>query len=221
MNQGTNGADPSSPPPTTTITTPTPKPITNTPTPEPEPVNVDALGLVGMTCDEALAAATSAGLVPTCANGTNPAPSDELVGTVESVSPRGSVKTGTPVTLTLFMEAVQVGGPTSAPTLGGPAIAGQKVTLNWTNFECPSGLPVRSAYEVTLTNATFDGTATTQSFAAGVRNAQITINPYTAGQNVTATYRAFCGESRPSDNSPQMEELIEPDPDDESGGILG
>jgi len=222
MNQGTPGADPSSPPPTTPITTPTPKPTTtSTPTAAPEPVNVDALGLVGMTCDEALAAATTAGLVPTCQDGGTPAPSAELVGTVESVSPRGSIAKNTPITLTLYIDEVQVGGPTSAPTLSGPAVAGQKVTLNWTNFECPSGLPVRSAYEVTLTNATFDGTVTTQSFAAGVRNAQITINPDTAGQNVTATYRAFCGESRPSDNSPQMEVLIAPDPDDESGGILG
>ncbi|MFY9714886.1 MAG: protein kinase, partial [Microbacterium sp.] len=62
MNQGTTGADPSSPPPATPITTPTPKPSTNTPAPEPEPVDVDALGLVGMTCDEALTAATAAGL---------------------------------------------------------------------------------------------------------------------------------------------------------------
>ncbi|WP_102193643.1 protein kinase domain-containing protein [Microbacterium aurantiacum] len=220
MNQGTTGADPTTPPPTSASATPTPKP-TQTQAPEIPPVDVDALGLVGMTCDEALTAATAAGLVPTCADGGTPAPSSELAGTVESVSPRGSVKTGTPVTLTLYVDAVQVGGPTSAPTLSGPAIAGQNVTLNWTNFECPSGLPVRTAYEVTLTNATFDGTATTQSFAAGVRNAQITINPDTAGQNVTATYRAFCGNERPSDNSPQMEELIEPGPDDESGGILG
>ncbi|MEV4776612.1 serine/threonine-protein kinase [Microbacterium sp. LWH12-1.2] len=218
MNPAKDGADPTTPPPTTASSTPTPKP-TPTKAPEVPPVNVDGLNLVGMTCDEALAAATAAGLVPTCQDGGTPAPSEDLAGTVEAVSPRGSVKTGTPITLTLYIGAVQVGGPTSAPTLSGPAMAGQKITLNWTNFECPSGLPVRSAYEVTLTNATFDGTATTQSFAASVRNAQITINPDTAGQNVTATYRAFCGESRPSDNSPQMEEPILPGlPDGEESG---
>ena len=216
------GGDPETKPTgTQTSAAPTPTETTPPPPPEPELVDVDALGLTGLTCDDALVRAQEAGLVPTCQEGGSAAPSAEQAGTVESVSPRGSVEEGTAITLTLFSDPVQVGGPTSAPTLSGPAIAGQAVTLNWTNFNCPSGLPVRTAYEVTLTNATLPNGSATQSFGADVRDAQITINPGTAGQNVTATYRAFCGNDRPSDNSPQMEVPIEAAPGDDSGEADG
>ena len=191
---------PTTPPPTTQSQTPTPDP---TPTEDPR-INVGELGLVGMTCDAAVAAAAAVDLDASCVTGSTPAATAEQVGTVQSVEPTGMVEPGTPLTLTLFAEVVAVGAPESAPTLSGDAIAGETATLNWTNYTCPSGVPALSSYEVTITNATFEDGTTTRSFTPDVRSAEITIDAGTAGQNVTATYQAFCGGDRPSGASPQM-----------------
>lgn len=188
------------PAPTTSSATPTPTP---TPTPEPEPdrISVDELGLPGMTCDAAMAAATDAGLVPVCETGSTPAPSDGQVGTVESVNPRGELEQGASITLTLFADRVQIGAPSSAPTITGELIAGGAATLNWANFTCPSGTGSLSGYQVTITSATFSNGSTTMDFDAGTRSAPVTLG--TEGERVTATYTARCGEGQ-SGPSPQL-----------------
>ncbi|WP_243228399.1 serine/threonine-protein kinase [Microbacterium sp. CIAB417] len=205
--------EPTSPPPTTQSQTPTP---VETETEDP-PVNVGELGLEGMSCNDAVAAAEAAGLTASCTVGNTPASSAEQAGTVQSVNPTGMVEPGTALTLTLFADAVTVSPPTSAPTLGGDAIAGQPVTLNWTNYTCPSGVPALSAYEVTITNATFDDGSTKRSFSPSERSATITVGADKAGQNVTATYQAFCGGDRPSGNSPQMTVAIQAAPTPDPG----
>lgn len=207
LNQG----DPDPVVSTTGTQTPSPDPTTPEPTPEPEPIDVDSLGLVGMTCDAAVAAATDAGLVPVCETGSNPAPSDDQVGTVESVSPRGQLEQGSSITLVLFGDRVQVGAPGNAPTISGEPIAGETVTLNWTNFTCPSGTGSLSGYNVTITNATFaNGAGST--FDPSTRSAQITLGE--AGLQVTATYTALCSgggsDQRESGPSPQMSVPIMP-----------
>lgn len=216
MNQ--RGDDPA-PTNSTTASIPAAPSTPPAPTPEPEPtrVNVDALGLVGRGCDDAIATAREAGLDATCVTGGNPASTPEQVGTVEKVDPGGTVPEGTVLTLTLFGDLIAIGGPNSAPSLSGPAIAGTEVKLNWTNFECPSGVAPRSSYEVTLTNATFkDGGSSNRAFNPDVRSAQILINPGTGGQQVTATYLAFCGD-RASESSPQMEAPIVGPPGEDDG----
>ncbi|UYO97180.1 protein kinase [Microbacterium sp. M28] len=197
---------PTTPPPTTQSQTPTPDP---TPTEDPR-VNVGELGLVGMTCDQAVTAADAAGLDASCVTGSTPASSPEQKGTVQSVEPGGMVEPGTALTLTLFGDVITVSPPSSAPTLGGEAVAGAKVMLNWTNYTCPSGVPALSAYEVTITNATFADGTTTRSFTPAERSAEITIGADKAGQNVTATYQAFCGGDRPTGSSPQLTAPIQP-----------
>ncbi|WP_194764403.1 serine/threonine-protein kinase [Microbacterium sp. UFMG61] len=213
MNMGDPDADATTPPPTTQSQTPTPS---QEPTPTATPINVDALGLIGLPCQEALAAATEAGLVPQCRVGTTPAPSDDLVDVVESVEPRGLLEEGDSITLTAYAPRVDIGAPASAPSLSGTPVAGEPVTLNWTAFSCPSGADALSSYEVTITNATFSDGKTTRSFQ-GQLNAQITPADDPALQ-VTATYRAFCGD-RPSGNSPQMaEQITAADDDDAAAG---
>ena len=218
---------------TTSSQTPTPEPTTPEPTPEPEPINVDSLGLVGMSCDDAMAVATEAGLVPVCETGSNAAPSDDLVNTVESVNPRGQLDPGSSITLILYGDRVPVGAPQSAPTISGEPVSGTQVTLNWANFTCPSGTGNLSGYNVTITNATFGDGSTSSAFNPGTRTAQITLGQ--AGLQVTATYTALCSgggsDQRESGTSPQMSVPItapaedpEPDPGtgDESGeGTLG
>ncbi|MGJ0390052.1 protein kinase domain-containing protein [Microbacterium sp. CGR1] len=206
MNQG--DGDPKPTDSATTSQTPKPTP-SETPTQEPEQVDVDALGLEGMQCEAARAAAVNAGLQAECVVGNTVAPSANQVGTVESVMPGGNVPEGTLLTLTTYKEQVQVGKPTGTPTIAGTATEGQAVTLNWPSFECPSGTPARSAFEVTLTNATFSGGnpgESIRSFGPSVLSTQII--PGTAGQSITATYRVFCGSDMPSAQSDAMQGVI-------------
>lgn len=216
LNPGAPDPDPTSPTPTTTATdTPTPDP---TPTPTEETrINVDSLGLVGLTCDEAMARATEAGLAPVCETGSTAAPSDGQVGTVESVNPRGELEPGAAITLTLYGDRVQIGAPQNAPTISGDPIAGTEVTLNWTNFTCPSGTGNLSGYNVTITNATFSNGGGTMTFDPGTRSAPITLGG--EGLQATATYTALCSgggsDQRESGVSPQMSVTITPAPTDE------
>ncbi|AKV87026.1 serine/threonine-protein kinase [Microbacterium sp. CFBP9023] len=206
MNQG----DPDPEPTQSETVSQTPKPTpTETETPEPELVDVDALGLVGMQCDAAQTAAANAGLQAECVVGNTIAPNANQVGTVESVQPGGNVPEGTAITLTTFKEQVKVGKPSGTPTIAGTATEGEPVTLNWPSFECPSGTPARSAFEVTLTNATFSGGnagESIRSFGPSVLSTQIV--PGTAGQSITATFRVFCGSDMPSEQSDAMPGVV-------------
>ncbi|MEV8173022.1 MULTISPECIES: protein kinase domain-containing protein [unclassified Microbacterium] len=206
MNQG----DPDPEPTQSETVSQTPKPTpTETETPEPELVDVDALGLVGMQCDAAQTAAVNAGLQAECVVGNTIAPNANQVGTVESVQPGGNVPEGTAITLTTFKEQVKVGKPSGTPTIAGTATEGEPVTLNWPSFECPSGTPARSAFEVTLTNATFSGGnagESIRSFGPSVLSTQIV--PGTAGQSITATFRVFCGSDMPSEQSDAMPGVV-------------
>ncbi|KRD53789.1 serine/threonine protein kinase [Microbacterium sp. Root280D1] len=206
MNQG----DPDPEPTQSETVSQTPKPTpTETETPEPELVDVDALGLVGMQCDAAQTAAVNAGLQAECVVGNTIAPNANQVGTVESVQPGGNVPEGTAITLTTFKEQVKVGKPSGTPTIAGTATEGEPVTLNWPSFECPSGTPARSAFEVTLTNATFSGGSageSIRSFGPSVLSTQIV--PGTAGQSITATFRVFCGSDMPSEQSDAMPGVV-------------
>ncbi|WP_309105047.1 serine/threonine protein kinase [Microbacterium sp.] len=222
------GGDPKAAPTETQTganSTPTPPPPTETTAPEPELIDVDALGLVGMPCDAAMQKAIDAGLPAECVVGNTVAPSAEQVGTVETVQPGGNVAEGTAITLTTFKEQVKVGKPSGTPTLAGEPISGQEITMNWPSFECPSGTAPRSAFEVTLTNATFAGGnagESIRSFGPSVLTTKII--PGTAGQSVTATYRVFCGEmpSEPSDSMPGRLILpAVPDGGEDAGGTDG
>jgi len=223
MNQGEPEPDPSTP--TTTSSQPRPTTTAPSPTPSATRVNVDSLGLVGLTCDDAIAVATDAGLAPVCETGSTAAPSDEQVGTVESVNPRGSLEEGAAITLTLYTDRAQIGAPQSAPTISGDPISGENVTLNWANFTCPSGTGSLSGYNVTITNATFEDGSTSRAFDPGTRSAEITLGG--EGLQVTATYTAMCSgggnDQRESGPSPQMSETIQPAPTTppEDGGDEG
>ena len=221
LNPGGSDPDPTSSGSPSSVK-PSPSQTTNTPTPTATRVSVDALGLVGLSCDDAMAKATEAGLVPVCQTGSVAAPSDDKVGTVESVNPRGDLEQGASITLTLFADRVQIGAPESAPSITGDPLSGTEVTLNWTNFTCPSGTGNLSGYNVNITNATFTDGSTSRAFDPGTRNAAITLGD--AGLQVTATYSALCSgggsDQRESGVSPQMTVTIlaAPTPDNGDDG---
>ncbi|GAB3596972.1 hypothetical protein GCM10027408_07510 [Microbacterium tumbae] len=205
----------------TTTSSGPPTPV-NTPTEEPtdDRINVDSLGLGGMTCQEAEDAAAAVDLEVNCVTGNVAAENADQVGKVQKVEPAGMVEPGSLLTLTLYGEQVSIPAPTNAPTFSGTPVEGETITLNWTNYTCPSGASSLSSYEVTLTNATFSDGSASIGFAANVRTTEITVDEGTAGQVVTATYRAFCGGDRPSGNSPQgqSQQITAPDAGDDSSG---
>lgn len=198
---------------TTTSQAPTPSAPTSSapaPTPSETRVDVDALGLANITCDEATAILIDNDLIAQCETG-NAAADAGQVGLVYEFQPRGSLPEGSTVTLTTYGEQVAVGSPTSAPTItsGGVGVtqveAASTVLLNWANFSCPSGTGALSKYTVTITNANFtSGPPLTQDFAPNVRQAEILVGE-SVGANVSATYIATCGGTRDTGASPPMD----------------
>ncbi|MGW9627298.1 serine/threonine-protein kinase [Microbacterium sp. NPDC055521] len=188
---------------------PKPKPTSAKPSAtEKALVNVGNLDLTERPCDEAKQTLVDNGLQGECVAGNTAAPTPDREGWVQSVSESGNVEEGTLITLTTYKAAVTIPTPSSAPSLSGTPTTGATVTLNWTNFECPNGVPALSAYEVKLTNATFDDGNADRTFGRGQLSAPITITG-TPGATVTASYVAFCGNDLPSPRSPQMEKQIE------------
>jgi serine/threonine-protein kinase len=224
LNQGGTGGDADkTPAQTTTSQAPPVETPKETPTQAPVMVDVSALGLVGLPCDAARQKAIDAGLQAECVPGTTSATSSEQAGTVEKVEPSGNVVEGSAITLITYKDQVPVGKPSGTPTLASTTpVEGEEVTLNWPSFECPSGTSARSSFEVTLTNATFSGGTANESIRSfGPSVLSTKIIPGTAGQSITATYRAFCGD-RPSDMSdPMPGVLILPAADGDTSGGTG
>ncbi len=214
---GDPGTDPTSPEPSITSEEPSEEPTTD------PPVDVDALELIDETCADARAILQMYGLDATCSSGT-PALEDGKVGLVYAVEPGGMVEVGTILTLRTWGDLVGIGAPPNKPTLsGGSPEAGATVTLNWTVFQCPAGTGQLTGYTVTITNAVFvNGGASSRDFPVSIRTAQIILGADKAGQQVTATYSAFC-EDRKSPNSPLMsvtilEVPVDPDPGGDDDG---
>lgn len=200
-NQGDPDAGPTTPS-TSASTTPS-----STPTPSETLISIDALGLVGMDCDDALVTATEAGLRPTRANG-SAAPSAGQVGTVESTDPSsGNAEEGSAITVACFGDQTSIPAPGSGPVINGGAqpVQGTTVNLTWQTASCPPGTGSLSGFTVTISGATFvAGGSTTRDFAANELSADISVTNQPNAQ-VTANYTYTCaanGESRPSAPSP-------------------
>ncbi|BDZ39890.1 hypothetical protein GCM10025863_25040 [Microbacterium suwonense] len=174
----------------------------NTPTEDaPTPVDVNALGLEGMTCEEATAILTENGLEPDCQPG-NPAETEAEQGKIYEVLDSGNQTPPATIRVKYYADQVAIEAPLTPPSIPGVVTEGQEATVNWNVYTCPSGTAPLNAYEVTLTNATFkaDPTKTVMSFTPGDGSQVIIVDEGSAGKAVTATYRAFCGD-RPSDMS--------------------
>ncbi|MEN2738608.1 protein kinase [Microbacterium sp. X-17] len=212
-----SGATPAPSQSTTAVTTPTPTP-TRTPSPTPTRVNIDALNLVGMQCNDAISAAKQAGVLAVTSDTSTPAPNASQVGTVWQVSPTGSILPTDTLTVRCYGDVTPIGAPTNAPDVQGGAtkvVANATITLEWAQFSCPTGTGTLSGYTVSISNAIFVGSSgdqQKQSFPAGQLNASISVSNQ-PGQNVTATYVALCsgtGGQRESNPSPQMSLPIRP-----------
>ncbi|GAA5145114.1 hypothetical protein GCM10025768_01890 [Microbacterium pseudoresistens] len=199
-----------SPTDSTAASTPPKSPTkSSTPTPTADRVDVNALGLVGMTCADATAKAKEAGLDANCTTG-DAAPSDDKVGTVSKVQPTGTVPKGTILALTVYGDRTSVGTPPNPPSLDGDAEAGATLVLTWDAYVCPSGTGNVSAYTVTLSGASFADGTSTNTFDAGTTSASIVVANL-PGQQLTASYTATCGsgdQARETGSSPQLSVTI-------------
>ncbi|MCX6503382.1 MAG: protein kinase [Microbacterium sp.] len=205
---GNNGGgdDPASP-----SASQTPTKTSASPTPSATTVDVNALQLTGLSCEDASAKVSAAGLAATCEQGNNATTSDQ-VGQVYQVSPTGNVTKGTVLTLTVYADMVGLPAPT-APAISGTAVAGGTVQVTWTGYQCPSGTGNVSSYNFTATNATFSSTGqSSAAFGSGDRSGQLLIND-SPGQTVIVTYTVTCsgngsGEQRTTSGSPEANAQI-------------
>ncbi|MEV8267579.1 serine/threonine-protein kinase [Microbacterium sp. NPDC076911] len=222
------GGGDAEPTPSASTTTATPTPTqsqtpTATPTPTSETVDVNALGLNGMSCDDARTTALDAGIeTVTCTEG-NAATSEDQVDTVYSFEPQGNVPKERELVLTYYGPLTAIGAP-GAPTIevGGSAAgsveAGATVQVNWSAFTCPSGTGTVSAYNLKAVNGTFSTTGGSEaSFSPTDRPVDLVVANQ-AGQSLFVTYTVSCtgnGTSRNSEASTQAQATITapaPDP---------
>jgi len=179
-------------------------------------VDLDSLGLVGMTCDDATQAASNAGVSLSCNTG-DAAESDDQVGKVYQISPTGTVDAGTSVTATVYgdVEKIDLGAPANAPSLGATEFeTGATGTVSWTKY-LPSGANL-TGYTVMLTNAQFSNGQTIQSFGPDELSASFTVTG-AEGSTIEATYTAVFDEGE-SGSSPASSATIVA-PVDDSGDV--
>ncbi|WP_119696145.1 protein kinase domain-containing protein [Microbacterium halotolerans] len=183
-------------------------------------VDVDALGLVGQSCDAATGIAEDAGITLTCATG-DPASEESEVGNVYRLSESGSVPTGTTVQATVYddVEVVDLGAPANAPALSATQFEnGETGTVSWTEYR-PDGATL-TGYIVTLTNAQFSNGQSTQSFDPGELSADFTVTG-SAGRSIEVSYVAVF-EERESGSSPSSRaDIVAPADTDTDGDDLG
>ena len=218
---GNPGADPA-PSDSTSSSAPAPTRSTAAPSPSATTVDVNALGLVGQTCDAARGIAAEAGLENvTCVTG-GPASSPDQVGVVYEVDPSGNVPKGDTVTLSVYGDQTAIGAPT-APRIQEngatvPTVApGSTVQITWDGFSCPSGTGSVVSYNVTAVNGIFSSTGqSTAQAGPNERPVPLVVGTNT-NQALIVSYTVTCsgsgnGTTRDSDSSPQAQASVQAAP---------
>lgn len=191
---------------------PTPTPSESqssaSPTPSNTPtealIDIDGLGLEGLSCDEASQLAKDAGVDAVDCVAGNAAPSADQVGTVYQISPSGRIPASQLLTLTFYGDQTPLSAP-GAPRLSTPVEQGGTVTVSWDGYSCPSGTGSPSAYNFTATRGQFSNGQSTSSFPADARTAPLTVTG-AEGETVIVTYTVSCtgnNEQRTSPSSPE------------------
>jgi len=189
----------------------TPVSSPSTPTPTETPVNVDALGLTGMSCDEAATALDEAGLESTTTDG-SPAASEDKQGWVQSYEPQANVDPGTTVTLTCYTAPTAVTTTPGAAAItgsgdNGQVIEGGTATVRIPDFTCPTGTGILSGYSFTATNGQFvngsnSGNTSTLTTGTSPGDLALTVTG-TEGQDLKVVYTATCSGSSGDLSSPE------------------
>jgi eukaryotic-like serine/threonine-protein kinase len=176
------------PDPSTSSPSPSSATPTDTPTPTATTIAVDTLGLEGMDCTEAQTVARDAGVEAVDCVGGDAAPTAEDVNRVYRVSPQGNIPPSQLLTLTFYVDQVAMPAP-AAPSVAGPVVQGEQTQVTWSGYTCPPGTGSVSAYNFTLTNASF--TEGGPSFGPDQRNATIQAAD-SPGETIIVTYTVTC-----------------------------
>ncbi|WP_243075959.1 serine/threonine-protein kinase [Microbacterium sp. SS28] len=180
-----------------------------TPTPSATRIDIDALALDGMNCDEASTKAKAAGVESvTCTPG-DAAPSADQAGLVYRIAPTGSIEPTQLLTLTFYSDQTPLSAP-GAPRLSSPVTVGSSVTVAWDGYSCPSGAGSPSSYNFTATRGQFANGQSTSSFPGDARSAPLTVTG-AEGETVIVTYTVDCtgnNEKRTSPASPEANAQI-------------
>jgi len=183
------GPTPTAAPSATAEPSATPEP---TETATPSMVDISALGLEGMTCDDAARTISEQGAEVTlnCQPG-DAASSEDQVGQIYNVEPRGFVEVGTAITATAYGDLVEIPAPDAAPSFGqAELVRGGTAQLDWSPYACPSGTGTLQGYNVTVEGALFDDGTEDRVFGPDGYVTQVTIKE--DAQYVGASYRAIC-----------------------------
>jgi serine/threonine-protein kinase len=164
-----------------------PSSATPSTTPTPDSISIDAANYVGRPFDE-VAAELGANFEVVRVDGpvaNNP----DKNGTVSGINPTGNLKKGREIQVSVYQDYPGPGTPSTPTAPLGPYLAGQSVTVSWSDFSgaCPSGYDL-DHYEFSLGNATF--TSGGNPVSAAATNLDITL---TAPGQATVNYTAFCG----------------------------
>jgi serine/threonine-protein kinase len=215
--QPSGGADPSKSPSTPSrATSPS---VSQTETAA--PVNVGALGLESMSCDDAAATLTENELIPKREEG-SPAPSKDKVGYVEKISNTGNATPGDTITLTCYTAQTEITTKPKAATItgeDGQVVEGGHAIVTLPDFTCPSGTGNLSGYTVTATNGQFingsnSGNTSTISTGASPGDLQLTVTGKPT-DTLTVSYTATCSGGNgdlTSPSSPDKSVTINPAP---------
>jgi serine/threonine-protein kinase len=186
------------PEPEPTKSSSAPKPTrTPTQTPSPEPtetrVTVSAADYQGQNAEQVANQLRARGLQAEVVAGSNATSSDQ-VGTVESLSPEGSLAPGTLVTVKAFGDVLTAAAPERAT--GGTVSESGRVTFSWPAYtSCPAGYSDVS-YTYTIDNGTVPSNGSSSGSTSGTA---VTVAGAQYGK-VTLSYKVTC-KSPQSDSS--------------------
>ncbi|ROP72652.1 serine/threonine-protein kinase [Curtobacterium sp. PhB115] len=189
----------------TPSTSSTPKPTrTETPTPTQTPtetrVTVSSSDYQGQDAETVANQLRGQGLQATVEAGDNATSADQ-VGTVQSLSPEGSLSPGTLVTIRAYGEVLKADTPERAT--GGTVSSSGRVTYSWPSYgSCPAGYS-DVTYTYTIDNGTVVSNGTSSGSTSGTA---VTVAAAQSG-TVTLSYKVTCkspqsGTTVVSDSSP-------------------
>lgn len=196
--------------------TPSPSPTRTTTPPSPTPtidrVDVTALALDGLLCDEALQKIDEEGadIALSCQDG-DPAESADQVGRIYQVDPAGVVEAGTTVTALVYAPLVEIPAPEAAPRVDpNPVERGSEATVSWDAFGgCPAGAP--TGYYVNVSGNNMPDPLWVEANQTSVR---VPINP-TAADRIEVAYKVVCGDRESAGFSPSADATVQDPPEPE------
>jgi serine/threonine protein kinase len=211
-NQG-GSDDPSTP---ASPSTPSSAPSTPSQTPTPTSVDVSALALVDVNCEEARQTALDAGMETVKCEAGDAATTEGDVGLVYRVEPQGNVPKTSELVLTYYSDVTPMTAP-GAPTIqdGGSSVssvtAGDTVDINWSGYTCPPGTGSVLSYNLTASNGLFSNGQSSIVATPTQRPLPIEVSA-NAGQSLIVSYTVTCtggpGGDRTSPASPQTQATI-------------